>query len=346
MPSAGRGGRSGSRAVATSRADGLCDVARRVVETDAMATRGRRPVRLRSGQPSPPPSGCGSPRELRNRNISAKGGVGGDNSSWKKRFLPQTPSFPRTFTMGGSGRGAGPGGRPATGGALSCWPASSTAAANGKVFGRGSGGNRSPQERFPPALLFTSLKCYVESACRTGGPERHDRVLFPPCLTEPKRAERRRRRRRPRRLPGRSPCSGARAFPPQNAEGGQDDACRRPQPHGAAASRHSDHQGHPPVIAGRGACAGESGGPLAPWAEKAGGHEAGGTWPVDGCVTGGCQGGGGWVGRTLLLRVSIVGRLECHVVEADHVAGLRLRVRAGDLQGQPVLARGELSGAE
>jgi len=51
-----------------------------------------------------------------------------------------------------------------------------------------------------------------ESACRTGGPERHDRVLFPPCLTELQRAKRRRRRRRPRRLPSRTPCPRARAF--------------------------------------------------------------------------------------------------------------------------------------
>jgi len=59
-----------------------------------------------------------------------------------------------------------------------------------------------------------------ESTSRTGGPERHDRVLFPPCLTEPQRARRRRRRRRPRRLPSRTPCPGAGAFPSQNGEGG------------------------------------------------------------------------------------------------------------------------------
>jgi len=58
-------------------------------------------------------------------------------------------------------------------------------------------------------------------------------------------------RRRPRRLPSRTPRSRATAFPSQNAQGGQDDACRRPQPHGAAASRDSEHVGHPPVIAGR-----------------------------------------------------------------------------------------------
>jgi len=40
-----------------------------------------------------------------------------------------------------------------------------------------------------------------ESTCRTGGPERHDHILFLPCLAEPQRAKRRRRRRRPRRLP-------------------------------------------------------------------------------------------------------------------------------------------------
>jgi len=91
-----------------------------------------------------------------------------------------------------------------------------------------------------------------ESTCRMGGPMRHDRVPFLTGLAEPERAERRRRRRRPRRLPSRTPCSRARAFPPQSAQGGQDAACRRPQPHGAAASRDSEDVGHPPVIAGRG----------------------------------------------------------------------------------------------
>jgi len=71
-------------------------------------------------------------------------------------------------------------------------------------------------------------------------------------------------------------------------------------------------RGTSPCHCGSGARAGESGGPLAPWAEKAGGHGSGATWPMDGCVTGGCQRGGGCAGRTLLLRVSIVVR--CPVI--------------------------------
>jgi len=74
-----------------------------------------------------------------------------------------------------------------------------------------------------------------ESACRTGGRKRHDHVLLLTGLAEPQRAERRRRRRRPRRLPSRTPCTRPKTSPPQNAAGGQDDACRRPRPHGAAA---------------------------------------------------------------------------------------------------------------
>ena len=91
-----------------------------------------------------------------------------------------------------------------------------------------------------------------ESTCRSVGRKRHDRVPFLTGSAEPQRAERRRRRRRPRRLPSRIPCPRAVAFPPQSAEGGQGDACRRPQPHGAAASQNSSHQGHPPLIAGPG----------------------------------------------------------------------------------------------
>jgi len=90
-----------------------------------------------------------------------------------------------------------------------------------------------------------------ESACRTGGPERHDRVLFLSCLAEPQRARAPKAKAASSPLACRTPCARARSCPPQNAEGGQDDACRRPPPHGAAASRDSGHLGHPPVIAGR-----------------------------------------------------------------------------------------------
>jgi len=54
--------------------------------------------------------------------------------------------------------------------------------------------------------------------------------------------------------------------------------------------------------------AGGSGGPFAPWAEQAGGHGSAATWPVDGCVRGGCQRGGDCAGRTLLARVSTSAR--------------------------------------
>ena len=88
-----------------------------------------------------------------------------------------------------------------------------------------------------------------ERRSRFDGPMRFNSVPSLTSLAEPQRAERRRRRRRPRCLLSRTPCPGARAFPSQNAQGGQDAACRRPPPHGAAASRDSNHQGHPPVIA-------------------------------------------------------------------------------------------------
>ena len=59
-----------------------------------------------------------------------------------------------------------------------------------------------------------------ERRSRFDGPMRFNSVPSLTGLAEPQRAERRRRR-------------------------------RRPPPHGAAASRDSNHQGHPPVIAGR-----------------------------------------------------------------------------------------------
>ena len=72
---------------------------------------------------------------------------------------PPTPSSPRTSTLGGSGRGAGPLGVGAEMvGDLLARPASATAAANVKVFGGGLGEPFSP-ERFPQ-VFPTSLKCY------------------------------------------------------------------------------------------------------------------------------------------------------------------------------------------
>jgi len=96
-----------------------------------------------------------------------------------------------------------------------------------------------------------------ESACRTGSPMRHDVSCSCHVWLSRSARERRRRRRRPRRLPSRIPCARTRAFPSQNAQGGQDEACRCPQPHGAAASRNSRHRGHPRVNATWGSVRGD-----------------------------------------------------------------------------------------
>ena len=64
----------------------------------------------------------------------------------------------------------------------------------GAASGRGASGE---DAALASAFGLRLTQRAEESACRTGGPERHDRVLFLPCLTEPQRAERRRRRRRP-----------------------------------------------------------------------------------------------------------------------------------------------------
>jgi len=131
------------------------------------------------------------------------------------------------------------------------------------------------------------------------------RVLFLPCLAEPQRAKRRRRRRRPRRLPSCTPCSRARAFPSQNAQGGQDAACRRPQPHGAAASRDSEHVGHPPVIAGRRRVRGNQAARSPHGRRRHGARGFGATCRVDGCGETGWQRGGDCAGRALVVRVSM-----------------------------------------
>jgi len=110
-------------------------------------------------------------------------------------------------------------------------------------------GPRVSRIRLAPVCGLRLTQSVRESTCRAGRRERHDRVLSLPCLTEPQRAQRRRRRRRPRRLPSRTPCLRARALHPQNAEGGQNDARRRPQPQGAAASENAGREGHATVNA-------------------------------------------------------------------------------------------------
>jgi len=212
----------------------------------------------------------------------------------------------RLVASNDEGRTGGPGGSPPAAGpsARAAVPSfcEGDAGRTRAWSGRGASGE---DAALASAFGLRLTQAVEESACRAGGPERHDRVLFLTGLAEPQRAERRRRRRRPRRLPSRTPCTRTMAWAAQNAQGGQDAACRRPPPHGAAASRHSGHLGHPPVIAGRRRVQGNRAAHSPHGRRRHGARAFEAACREDGCGRPGWQRGGACAGRTLLLRVTI-----------------------------------------